>query len=69
MDYALDGTNPLQMTLIGRFRLVQHHQHLLAHLLVKGDQVRFTESFFFSAYFIFNAEEIYLKSSARIHRS
>ena len=63
MDYALDGTNPLQMTLIGRFRLVQHHQHLLAHLLVKGDQVRFTESFFFfffffSAHVIFNAEEI-----------
>ena len=42
MDYAPDGTNLLQMTLIGHFRLVQHHQDLLARLLGKGDQVRFS---------------------------
>ena len=47
MDYAPDGTNFLQMTLIGHFRLVQHHQDLLARLLVKGDQVRFSEIVFF----------------------
>ena len=40
MDYAPDGTNLLQMTLIGHFRLVQHHQDLQARHLVKEDQVR-----------------------------
>ena len=42
MDYALDGTNLLQMIFIGLFRLAQHYQHLQARLLVKGDQVRFS---------------------------
>ena len=47
MDYAPDGTNPLQMTLIGLFRLVQHHHHLLARRLGKEDQVRFSSINFF----------------------
>ena len=55
MDFAQDGINPLQMILIGHFRLVQHHPHLPVRLLVKGDQVRITQTCY--ALFFLNPDD------------